>query len=227
MKIKRFAYKLLSAAGIIINPATSENQTNGSQLVGQVDPNDSTRRGEFDNLFQVPVIQTIGHHEIHEEDTFTCGATDTSMVDSEVIMIAFKSGSGTKRMHLLYDFASKAGGHIDLYKNSTWDAETGTLLPIYNSFQKPTTKASTVLENQAQAGFVASGNMILNPNNVVLGQKVMPSDYAFGAVKSPAGSRAENERIIQVDTQHVACYTADGNSNAGQLHLEWYEHTDS
>lgn len=192
------------------------------------DPEDSTRVQEFDPIFKAPLTIDIGHHEIHEGDAFLCGHADVTMSNADTIIIAFKTIAGTKRMHLLYTFNTLVGCHFDIYKDSTWDASSGTLLPVYNHLQTDAPDDSTVLEDQSTGSFIPSNNMILDPTTHVAGDKVIPSDYIFGNnQKTGGGSRAVAEIILEPDTQHSFVFTADGNSNSGQVKLNWYEHTDS
>lgn len=200
----------------------------GKYKVKIVDPDDNTREGLFDPIFKVPAYNSIGHLEVHEQDAFLCCHQDTSMSDTDTIVMAFKTPPGTKRMHLVYSFSTLAGGHLEIFKDSTWDAETGTLAPICNRFQLDTPASSAVLENQAQAGFVASDNMIADPTNLTHGTAVIPVVYAFGNKQISGGSSRDIEEIVlEPDTLHTILFTADGNTNAGQIYLNWYEHTDS
>jgi hypothetical protein len=190
------------------------------------DPSDASRQQEFDPLFKAPLWIDIGHHEIHEGDAFLCSYADISMANTDTFVVAFKTIAGTKRMHLLYSFNTLAGGHLDIYKDSTWDAETGSLLPIYNHLQLDTSASSTMLENQSTAGFTATDNLILDPTNLSHGTKVIPSDYVFGNNQKSGETRSTAEIILEPDTLHTILFTADGGSNAGQVKLNWYEHTD-
>lgn len=181
----------------------------------------------FDPVFKVPVFNTTEHAEAHEKDSFISGFADLAMGNSDTLIIAFKAPAGTKRVHLIYAFDTLVGCHVDCYKDSTWDAETGSLLPIYNRFQEDTPESSVLLENQAQAGFVASDNLIVNPTNYVVGTKIRPTHYAFGSQSKAVGAiRATEELILDVNTLHSIVLTADGAANKGQLMLFWYEHLD-
>lgn len=195
------------------------------QIVIQ-DPNDPTRLAVLDELFNVLVGIDVAHREVHEGDSFLCGYADTAMGNTDSFVIAFKTPVGTKRIHLIYSFDTLAGGHLDIYKNSTWDPSSGALLPIYNRFQTDTPDSSAVLEDQSTGAFIANDNMILDPTTHAAGDKVIPTHYAFGKNQVPASARAEAEIVLEVDTLHSVVFVADGVSNAGQVLLNWYEHTD-
>lgn len=190
------------------------------------DPKDTSRQAEFDPLFKAPLIIDIGHHEIHEGDAFLCAYADTSMSNGDTFIIAFKTPSGTKRVHLLYAINTLAGGHLDIYKDSTWDASSGSLLPVYNHFQENSPKSSVILEDQSTGSFIANDNAILDPTTPSHGTKVIPSEYVFGNNQKTGETRSTAEIVLEVDTLHTVLFTADGNSNAGQVKLNWYEHTD-
>lgn len=190
------------------------------------DPNDASRLAEFDNLFKVPIVVDVAHHEIHEGDSFHVDAEDTSLANAATIIIAFKTMAGTKRAHMTGAFSTLVGAHVELTEGPTWDNQSGTLLPIYNRKREGSMGSSGLLEDQAQAGFVASDNMILNPTTVA-GGTIISTLFAFGS-KHSGGSQARgvDEWILKPETQYAIILTADGAANAAQLIIDWYEHTD-
>lgn len=199
-------------------------EDNGGMPVNSrsTDPNDSTRHGLFDPFLAVPQEIDTVHSKVHGGLAFHAGFIDESMAASDTIVLAFKTDPSTF-VHMVYSFKTLTGGHVDIYKDSTWTNQTGTQLPIYNRNHNSST-ASTILEDQSSASFVATGNIIANPTGVTNGTQVLPSDFAFGSVFSPAsGTRAEEEIVLEADTQYTFVFTADTANNKGSLHFDWYE----
>lgn len=191
-----------------------------------IDPDDNTRRGEFNSLFPVPVVINVPHHEIHEGGSFTSNGVDTSMGLNDTLILAFQTPAGTKRAHVLHRFITLTGGHIEVIEGPTWDNQTGALQPIYNRKREAAMGSSVLLEDQAQAGFVASDNLILNPTTVA-GGTVIHTLYAYGNKNSFTGAaRDTDELLLKPDTQYAYKFTSDAASNAAQIMLDWYEHTD-
>lgn len=190
------------------------------------DPNDSERVASFDTMFKTLLFLDVPHFEVHEGHAFISDAVDTSMADTATLILAFKTPAGTKRAHMVIEFTTLVGGHLDIIEGPTWDNQSGTKNPIYNRFREAAMTSSVLLEDQAQPGFVASDNVILNPTNVA-GGTVLHDLYGFGKKeKFPSDSRDVSEWILKPDTQYAIRFTADGGSNKGQVILNWYEHTD-
>lgn len=190
------------------------------------DPNDSERLAEFDSLFKTLPSIDSAHSEVHEGDTFATGAVDITLANTETLALAFKTMAGTKRAHLVMEFSTLTGGHIELIEGPTWTNQTGTKNPIHNRKREASMKSSGLLEDQAQAEFVASDNVILNPA-VLAGGTALHTVYGFGKKeKFPAGGRDLTEWLLKPDTQYAVKFTSDAGSNMAQLILCWYEHTD-
>lgn len=196
------------------------------QGVHIADPSDTTRVGEFDTVFQIPVTIDVAHHEIHEGDSFHCCGTDTELADEATLILTFKTPAGTKRVHMLHSFVTLTGGHLEILEGATWTNQTGTKQPIFNRKREASMNNSGILEDQAQAGFVASNNMILNPDSVA-GGTAIHTHYAYGAKNFYSGQGRELEEfILKPATQYAFKFTADAAANAAQMMLNFYEHTD-
>jgi hypothetical protein len=166
------------------------------------------------------------HHEIHSGSFFHAMVVDASMADTETISLAFKTPTGTKRVHMFYRWESKAGGHIEILEGPAWTQGTGVATAIYNRKRLTSMTASGVLEDRNQVAFTASNQVIASPTITNAGT-VIETVYAFGATRTAAGGRDDNEIILKPDTTYAYRFTADGNTNAGWLSLNWYEHTDA
>jgi hypothetical protein len=196
------------------------------QGINITDPADITRQAKFDNLFKVPIAITVSHHEIHEGDSFTCNAIDLTLASAATMSLAFKTPSGTKRAHVIHRFITLTGGHVEIIEGPTWTNQTGTKQPIYNRKREASMGSSGMLEDQAQAGFVASDNMILEPGSIS-GGTVIHTSYAFGRKNQFTGaSRETDEILLKPATQYVYKFTSDAADNSAHMILDWYEHQD-
>ena len=184
---------------------------------------DGTTDLHLDSLSEAMTMVNAEHHEIHEGVSFITDIVDESMANSDTLTLAFKTPTGTKAAHLIVDFATLAGGHVDLIEGPTWDNQTGTKSPIYNRKRETSMTSSILLEDQAQASFIASDNVILNPTNLVSGT-IIHDLWGFGAKeKFGAVGRDVEEFILKPDTQYAVRFTSDSGSNKGHLILNWYE----
>jgi len=180
----------------------------------------------LDGVSEGLITIDYAHHEAHEGDAFETSAVDESMGDGDTIVLAFKTMSAPKRVHVIIEFATAAGGHVDIIEGPTWDNQSGTLNPIYNRKREASMGSSGLLEDQGQASFIVSDNVILDPTTFAGGTAVH-THYIFGATKTPASARGVHEWLLKPDTQYGIRLTADGVTNGGQIIITWYEHSDS
>lgn len=182
--------------------------------------------GQRDALFAIPVTIDVAHHEIHEGESFHCDVVDITLASAATMILAFKAPSGTKRVHMVYRFITLTGGHVEIIRGPTWDNQTGTKKAITNDKDESGMASSGILEDQAQASFVASDNMIENPDSVA-GGTVIRTIYAFGQKNQfAAAAREVAENVLRPDTQYAVKFISDAASNKAQMILDWYEHTD-
>ena len=189
------------------------------------DPNNNTRLVELDNLFKALLVIDTAHHEIHEGDGFHCVGADTSMSDAETLILAFKTPAGTKRAHMTFDYGALVAGRLELIEGPTWTEETGSAANIFNH-QRASSKTPMLLENRAQVTFTASEEMILNPTGLSGGTAILLG-HVYGSKQAGGGrDRGTAEWVLAPGVAYAVRFTADGNSNAGVIILDWYEHTD-
>lgn len=189
-----------------------------------LDPSDPTRQGKFDPLVSVPVMIDTAHHKIHEGHSYNCEIVSLSLASAAVLSLAFKTPVAPIRIHMLTEFITLTGGHVEILRSPTWTAETGSAETIINEYDGE--EASAILENKGQAGFVANGNMVGTPT-ALAGGTVIHTHYAFGLKNRFGGERSDrNEIILIAGTQYAVRFTSDAASNKVQLNLHWYEHTD-
>lgn len=180
----------------------------------QEDPNDSTRLGEFDNLFKVPIGIEVAHHEIHEGDGFTlCLATaDLSAAD---IGFSWTTPAGTKRMHMWISASSTEDAVFTFYEGGT-PAGGGAATPLNRNRGSGTTSSATLFKS----GAVSTGG-----GPATLCQKRWGTNGIGNQSGTGAGDRAVNEWVLNPSTSYHLIMSGAGNEPAW-LELDWYEHTD-
>ena len=188
----------------------------------------------MDAMSTSPVSITFPHHKIHNGDSFTTNFTDETLADAETIILAFKTATGTKRVHLFAFFSTLVGGSLNIWEGATWTTNTGVVNPIINRRRDENPKPSGIREDLTTTpAFTATGNILSNPT--LTGGVVTPTgatsidkQYAWGERgKIGAGYlRDENEFPLKPDTTYAIIFTAIGSSNKAQINMNWYESED-
>lgn len=184
----------------------------------------------IDALTNAFIGLTHEHHHVHAGDSFVAGFTDNAMADNDTLIVAFLTPPGTQRVHMVIQFSTLVGGDIQVWEGATWTNRTGSLLPIINRKRETVMTAPGILEDQAQVGFLASGNLIENPTGLGTGSATsIRRVYAWGKKEKfmAGGGRDSEEMLLRPATQYAIVFTAEGNNNKGQVELNWYEHVDS
>ena len=183
----------------------------------------------IDDMSGAQIGVSFAHHECHDGDCFVADFADATMADTETIVLALKTMPDPKQMHLVMEFTTLVGGNLELCEGVTWTAETGTEVEIINRRRRASMDSSGLLANVAQAGFVAADVLVANPTGLNTGSATcMHHIFAWGtqARGSTGGNRDIEEFINMADTAYSLMFTATGNSNAGQVIMNWYEHSD-
>lgn len=170
------------------------------------------------------------HHEAHEGDAFIADIVDESMADDETLSLAFKTPTGTKLAHVIIEASTLVGGDLKFYEGATWIQGSGSAVSIINHLRTANPISSILLENRQQATFTASDELIGNVTGVNVGSATLLTTRWMWGVRnrSAAGQlRGQLEFILKADTQYLILFTANGGSNAAQVSMNWYEHTDS
>lgn len=164
----------------------------------------------------------FGHAEIHAGDAFMAFVVDVTMADTEVITLSFMTPNTNKFSNMTIIWQSLAGGHLEVIEGVTLTQGSGAVVTVFNR-NRNSSKITTLTENAgqvAQTSGIASGM-------TSSGGTTVKTRYLFGArLKGGGGSREQEEVILKKNTKYTIKYTADGNSNAGYIGLDWYEHTD-
>jgi hypothetical protein len=182
--------------------------------------------GRVDSTTDVLTVIGYLHHEAHAGNFFRCYAEAPTLGAGATLVLAFKTPDASpKHAHLGISFGVKVDGFCDLVRGPTWTNQSGTLEPIFNR-RHPSTKTSFLLEDQAQAGFVASSQLNKDPTSLSGGTAIRIGRLWSAGVKVGQSREAGGEWILAPNTQYAVRLTAVSASNGGHLQLDWYEHTD-
>lgn len=224
-KIVQGIVAFLESGQIVITSVNTDDER--SVTFALADPLNVNVVSPVDDLNGAVSVIPYEHKEIHSKDSFHVDTTDTSMANNDTLVVAFKTPAGTKRGHMVIGFHSKGMANIQMLEGPTWDNESGSLLPIYNRFREDAPDSSVLLEDAGQASFTATNNLILNPASLA-GGAALDTLYTFASRnRETGGSRGIHEWVLEPDEQYAIVLTANEASNAGQLIVDWYEHTDA
>jgi hypothetical protein len=184
------------------------------------DPSNHERLAVFDKLMPAPVSQGPEGYALHAGTAFTVSDVKLAMASLDKMVIAFKTPAAPMLIHMAGDFASAVGCHIQFREGANWITSTGTLLNVI-ARNRSNLQASTLLQDQSTGAFVATNQLIKDPNMTGSGVLLF-SGYAFGAKHSPTTSSGL-EFVLAPDTKYQIELTADGGSNSGFLSLVWDE----
>ena len=165
------------------------------------------------------------HHETHQGYKFICNNKEIGIIVNGTSSLAFKTPTGTKKIHLLIDWATYAGGDLKILEGATWTQGTGTAVNMMNS-NRNLNYNSIILEDVNQPTFTASNQMIQNVTIVSRGTEwLLDSSFGFRNIIS-GDTRDEKEIILAPDTQYIIEFTSSSAGNSVFIGLSWYEHTD-
>ena len=169
----------------------------------------------------------IAHHEIHAGDHYTAAIVDETMINSEIILLAFKTPDTSKYLHVVFVYYVIVAGNVEILEAGTWTHAQQSTVNIINS-NRNAGNTSGALENASQTDFNAGSKLqgsfvalqSLANTTVVWQDWIM----AGGASKGGGFKRGEDEVVLKQDTTYVVRLTADGAANGAFLGLSWYEH---
>jgi hypothetical protein len=173
----------------------------------------------FDPTSEALKMISFEHGEIHEGKFFILDLVDTNMANTNYIGISFTTpAAAAGRIHFIMAFASKAAAHLELIEIPQ-TLTNGTAATPLNRFRDSvnTSGLTSVKTYDSTAGDV-----------ITIGTGTIIHDlYAWSDRKIGDKNRDFNEFILKANTSYAVKLTADENTNAGHIILNWYEHIDS
>lgn len=196
-------------AGNQINPATKENQTNGSQLTQIVDPDNASRKSEFDGVFQAPISIDVAHHEIHEGGVFSyCDVVSLANGATQDYMVTTPNTTKWAHFGYMIDFNDGAGS-FDIYEAT--DRNGTTAQTIYNRNRNSESTAGVTIHKSVSGGTTDGVRLCMR---------------RAGSGKTLSGSIGSgSERILKQNTKYLIRLTNNTTStNNASVEFDWYEH---
>jgi hypothetical protein len=187
------------------------------------DPEDSTRGGEFDNLFSIPVGIDVAHHEVHEGDSYSLFVQEVGISDTETIEILIETpavADPQKRVHLI---ASHEGSvaHIFTIEQAATYSSGGTAATAIN---RQFGSIKTTALQSAYTG-ITSGNIVTGGTPATKWSELLGAGRTNGG-----GNRGTDEFVLAPNTEYLFQLTSAGGAGSAcnaWIGLVWYEHTDS
>ena len=200
-----------NSSGTILNPATSDNQTNGSQKTLLIDPT-TGGSAELDN--STNTLQTIDyeHHEIHAGSHYYVCGYGTYAADGQV-EFQLTTPATPKEIHMVFDIVSTGAVVFSVYEGATVAA--GTAITALNNNRNSENPTSLTLLQRDGAVSVA-GTLI--------------EQSAFGVSGNPNQRKGGNtdrnkELILKYSTTYRFLIESNTADNIISYCGEWYEHT--
>lgn len=179
-----------------------------------------------DSMTGVNIGIAYAHHEIHGGSSFLVDHIEVGTGFS----LCFKVPSGTKRVHMVIQWAAESKAEVSLMEGTGWDASSGSLVAIYNR-NRNSGNSSILEENQSTGSFIANDSVILNPDDIgVSGNDAGVEIHhweEWSDKKVTGRARGTSEWILENDQVYVAKFISNDAGKGGQVVLDWYEHTDN
>jgi hypothetical protein len=195
----------------LINPATKENQTNGSQVskIHLVDEFGVQSQMLGDNMYGgAPVMIDIPHHEIHCGDSFTCSynASLGNGASSDILLVV--PNEAVKRFHLTVNIGVGTEVTYFLYEDATTSAN-GTALAWYNRERNSVLTTSLSISH--------------TPTVTTTGTAI--DTDRFGAKQTASSVERSEEFVLKNNTKYLLRVTnGSGNASFVSWKLNHYIH---
>lgn len=210
-------YKMSYGADGVVTPIS---EANALPIVLQ-DPNDSTRQAEFDNLFKIPIMIDVAHHEVHEGDAYNVAHYDEDAASSHVVQLYVSTpatATPQKRIHLIEAHDSTGGHYVSITEGITYSAGGADFAPVNrNRGSIKTTSLQSFKKGSSKAG-----NVITYTGGTIIW------DRWQGSGKTDGGEgRGTSEWILAPGTEYIFTIQSKAAGILLSIQLDWYEHTDA
>ena len=177
------------------------------------------------------VTMDLGHHEIHEGDSFTAYYTVTTAATAAHRSGLFiKTPVSPKQVHLVASFASSAAANFSICEAPTIAANVGTAaVAIYNRY-RDSTNTSGCYDNATTPAVnkytTLTEAQIAGDGTWATGTVIRTEPLTLGTAPKPAGgaSRDTAEYILKANTKYVFLLTnTTVTANTHFILIDWYE----
>ena len=208
--------QLANTSDIKINPATSDNQTNGEQITKIV-----SKTG--DTTFQSPRIDPVthsletidyAHHEIHSGSSFS--VSDTVACNNTTVKWMIVTPNSTNYAHLVFHLSTT--GEATFLVTGDADRTAGTALACVNRRRVGVPSSATVSVSRTPTGGLTDGATTLF--------SIRDGVTGVGGKSVQAGEgRDVQEWILKPNTKYIVSITTYADVFT-TMKLDWYEHAD-
>jgi len=205
----------IDSSGNLVNPATSDIQTDGTQktqILGLTS----------DTTSQVPrvdatthTLQTIDyeHHEIHSGSHFIYYDYDGDVDIASPKYYRLTTPNTTKWIHIQFILFSEGSGTWQLFENPTVNA-AGTTATTFNNDRNSVTTAGLIIAYDATS--TADGTQI----------KIWRTGSGTTApMRAGTESRSSVELILKQNEDYFLKFTPDADNAKTKVEVLWYEHS--
>lgn len=181
----------------------------------------SGRTAALDGVTDAIQFIDYEHHEHHAGSAY---AVQVNTGGGTEVSLAFKTPTGTKKAHMVYEFSSESKAHVTVLEGPTWTTNTGTVVAPKQQ-NRSSANTSMLLEDKTATPDWTAGGVLQTPTSIA-GGTTISLIYSYASKQAGASEGKRNELILDPDTTYAYVLTSDDGSKGLQLRLYWYEHTD-
>lgn len=182
---------------------------------------DTGRTAVLDGVTDGLVMIDYEHHEHHSGSAY---AVQVFTASGTAVSIAFKTPSGTKKAHIVAEFAAESKAHLTTYEGTVWTTNTGTVVAPKQQ-NRSSANTSMLLEDKTATPAFTAGGVLQNPTITTAGT-VISNIYTFASKQTGSSGAKRHELILDADETYSFVLTSDDGAKGLQIRLYWYEHTD-
>jgi hypothetical protein len=183
---------------------------------------DTGGAAKFDSITNALTVIDYEHHEHHGGSAYAVQVVTTS---GTAVSLAFKTPAGTKKAHMVFEFATESKAHVIVYEGTVWTTNTGTVVAPKQQ-NRSSANTSMLLEDKTATPAYTAGGVLQNPTITTVGD-VISQIYTFAGKQTGSSGGKRHELILDPDETYSFVLTSDDGSKGLQLRLYWYEHTDA
>lgn len=161
------------------------------------------------------------HHELHEGHSLGVSAA----VTATTLSFAFRVPAGTKRNHLLFEWAAEDKATFTVHQERTWTTNTGTVVAPGNRDHNSAIESQLEEDKSDTPNWTAGG--VLQDATLVADGTIKHIEQSWAA-KNAGGARERGlyECILENGKTYVFLLTSNNGAKGLWVHLSFYEHTD-
>ena len=177
------------------------------------DPDDPSRQAEFDNLFKVPIVIDVAHHEIHEGNHFYIQGY-LELDDTDTHYIKLVTPDTLEWSHFIFDIRSTGICTTYLDEGASGGMAGGSGVTPINNNRNSSNTSSLVITS----GVTVATGYDLRLESDKWGANGFKENIGGGSART-------DEFIFKQNTTYLRTFVSGADSNIIQFKASWYEHT--